>query len=61
MTKRNYFTKSEAAAFLGIEKWVLDDLRDVDLGPHYILIGKKIRYYRSDVREWGTRKLSWIH
>ena len=61
MAHHNYFTKSEAAAFLGIEKWVLDDLRNVDLCPHYIRIGKKIRYRKVDVLEWGMSHLTWIH
>jgi hypothetical protein len=60
MKTRNYYTKSEAAAILGVETWVLDDLIDVDLGPRYISLGKKIRYPKNDIRRWGASNLAWI-
>jgi hypothetical protein len=59
MNHRNYFTKTEAAAFLGVEKWVLDKLMYLDIGPRYARIGKKIRYSKSAVLTWGAENLSW--
>ncbi len=59
--RHGYYTKTEASEYLGIEKWVLDDLRDLDLWPSYVRIGKKIRYNKSVLYEWGTANLLWIH
>ena len=57
---RYYYTKTEAAEYLGVDKWVLDYLRALELGPAYVLIGKKIRYEKGVVDEWGMGNLLWI-
>lgn len=61
MTQQNYFTRSEAAKFLGIEKWALDYLRFAKLGPRYVRKGKKVMYNKVDVMHWGMGEFTWIH
>ena len=61
MRRRDYFTKAEAAEFLGLKKWVLDELMDLDLGPSYAYVGNTIYYRKKDVLRWGASKLIWIH
>jgi hypothetical protein len=52
---REYLTKTEATEYLGVEKWAPDELRHHDLGPSCIEMGKKIRYLRGDIFDWGLR------
>ena len=57
---REYCSRSEAAEYLGVRKWVLDELWNVDLGPPFIHRGEKICYRKRDVIKWGLRDLSWM-
>jgi hypothetical protein len=58
--RREYYTKLEAAEYLGVRKWALDDLRHVDLGPPYIQRGEKILYRKRDLFKWGLANLTWV-
>ena len=54
-TNSKYYSKKEAAEYLGIDKWVLDQMRSFNRGPSYVRTGSKIRYRKDAIIRWGMR------
>ena len=47
-----YITERELAELLGLGLSTIQQMRYAGRGPHYLKVGRRIRYAREDVDRW---------